>query len=48
MVQENEQKMEWTSPVVNTYGSVEELTQKVQNKQPGSSDDLSVNISNFP
>jgi hypothetical protein len=45
---ENEQKKEWSAPVVSVYGDVEELTQKVMSKQPGSSDDLSVNISNFP
>jgi hypothetical protein len=45
---ENQQKKEWSTPLVIAYGTVEELTQKIVPKQPGSGDDLSINISNFP
>jgi hypothetical protein len=37
-----DEKKEWHAPVLTIYGDVQELTQQVKSKQPGSRDDFGV------
>jgi hypothetical protein len=38
-------KKVWTTPALNVFGTVEELTEKTEVKTPGPGDDFSNNIS---
>jgi hypothetical protein len=37
-----DEKKEWHAPVLTIYGDVQELTQQIKSKQPGSRDDFGV------